>query len=283
VKLREDGFDVGRWHLATLMRRLGIEALHRKPRTSQPNRQHRIYPHLLKDVAIARPNQIWAADITSIPMARGFGYLMAIIDLFSRKVLAHRLSDTMTVDFCVSALQEALARFGTSEIFNTDQGAQFTDTDFTDTLAAHGVAISMDGKGRWIDNVFIGRLWRSVKYEDVCLRTYESLVEARRGLAAYFCLYNGARPHQGIEYRTPDAVHFTAGRRSKEGLRKLNSEHGFPSWPAGSSQATEPAGRGKPYTAVHHLISGSNCSKNRSHLSRCRRRRGPAIADSSGP
>jgi putative transposase len=146
-KLRGDGFDVGRRHLATLMRRPGIEALHRKPRTSQPNRQHRIYPHLLKDVAIARPNQIWAADITSIPMARGFGYLMAIIDLFSRKVLANRLSDTMTVDFCVTALQAALARFGTSEIFNTDQGAQFTDTDFTDTLAAHGVAISMDDAG----------------------------------------------------------------------------------------------------------------------------------------
>jgi putative transposase len=210
VKLREDGFDVGRRHLATLMRRMGIEALYRKPRTSQPNRQHRIYPYLLKDIAIERPNQVWAADITYLPMAKGFGYLVAVIDLFSRKVLAHRLSNTMTADFCVEALEEALARFGTPEIFNTDQGAQFTDTDFTDTLAAHGVAISMDGKGRWIDNVFIERLWRSVKYEDVYLRAYESLAEARRGLTAYFSMYNGVRPHQSLEYRTPDAVYFTA-------------------------------------------------------------------------
>lgn len=210
VKLREDGFDVGRRHLATLMRRMGIEALYRRPRTSQPNRQHKIYPYLLKDVAIERPNQVWAADITYLPMARGFGYLVAIIDLFSRKVLAHRLSNTMTADFCVAALQEALARFGTPEIFNTDQGAQFTDADFTDTLAAHRIAISMDGKGRWIDNVFIERLWRSVKYEDVYLRAYESLAEARRGLAAYFEVYNSARPHQSLEYRTPDAVYLAA-------------------------------------------------------------------------
>jgi putative transposase len=210
VKLREDGFDVGRRHLATLMRRMGIEALYRKPRTSLGNRQHKVYPYLLRDVAIERPNQVWAADITYLPMSRGFGYLVAIIDVFSRKVLAHRLSNTMTTDFCLEALEEALVRFGSPEIFNTDQGAQFTDTDFTDTLAAHGIAISMDGKGRWIDNVFIERLWRSVKYEDVYLRAYESLAEARRGLAAYFCLYNGARPHQSLEYRTPDAVYFTA-------------------------------------------------------------------------
>ena len=210
VKLREDGLDVGRRHLATLMRCMGIEALYRKPRTSQPNRQHKVYPYLLKDVAIERPNQVWAADITYVPMARGFGYLVAIIDLFSRKVLAHRLSNTMTADFCVAALQEALARFGCPEIFNTDQGAQFTDEDFTDTLTEHGIAISMDGKGRWIDNVFIERLWRSVKYEDVYLRAYESLAEARRGLAAYFAMYNSARPHQSLGYRTPDAVYFTA-------------------------------------------------------------------------
>jgi putative transposase len=210
VKLREDGFEVGRRHLATLMRRMGIEALYRKPRTSQPNRQHRIYPYLLKDVVIERPNQVWAADITYIPMAHGFGYLVAILDVFSRKVLAHRLSNTMTTDFCVEALQEALARFGAPQIFNTDQGAQFTDTDFTDKLKEHAVAISMDGKGRWIDNVFIERLWRSVKYEDVYLRAYESLAEARRGLDAYFAMYNGARPHQSLDYRTPDAVYFAA-------------------------------------------------------------------------
>lgn len=210
VKLREDGFDVGRRHLVTLMRRMGIEALYRKPRTSLGNRQHKVYPYLLKDVAIERPNQVWAADITYIPMARGFGYLVAIIDVFSRKVLAHRLSNTMTTDFCVAALEEALARFGTPEIFNTDQGAQFTDADFTDALKAHAVAISMDGRGRWIDNVFIERLWRSVKYEDVYLKAYETLVEARRGLAAYFAMFNARRPHQSLEYCTPDAVYFAA-------------------------------------------------------------------------
>ena len=210
VKLRENGFDVGRRHLVTLLRRMGIEALYRKPRTSIGNRQHKVYPYLLRDVAIERPNQVWAADITYIPMAKGFGYLVAIIDVFSRKVLAHRLSNTMTTDFCVEALEEALARFGTPEIFNTDQGAQFSDADFTDTLKAHAVAISMDGKGRWIDNVFIERLWRSVKYEDVYLKAYETLVEARRGLSSYFAMYNTRRPHQSLDYRTPDAVYFAA-------------------------------------------------------------------------
>jgi len=210
VKLREDGFDVGRRHLVTLMRRMGIEALYRKPRTSIGKRQHKVYPYLLRDVAIERPNQVWAADITYIPMAHGFGYLVTIIDVFARKVLAHRLSNTMTTDFCVEALEEALARFGTPEIFNTDQGAQFTDADFTDTLKKHAIAISMDGQGRWIDNVFIERLWRSVKYEDVYLKGYETLVEARRGLAAYFIMFNARRPHQSLDYRTPDAVYFAA-------------------------------------------------------------------------
>lgn len=210
VKLREDGFDLGRRHLVTLMRRMGIEALYRKPRTSLGNRQHKVYPYLLKDVAIERPNQVWAADITYIPMARGFGYLVAIIDVFSRKVLAHRLSNTMTTDFCVAALEEALARFGRPEIFNTDQGAQFTDADFTGKLKAHGIAISMDGRGRWIDNVFIERLWRSVKYEEVYLKGYDSLTEARHSLAAYFAIFNARRPHQSLDYRTPDAVYFEA-------------------------------------------------------------------------
>jgi putative transposase len=143
-------------------------------------------------------------------MARGFGYLVAILDLFSRKVLAHRLSNTMTTDFCVEALEEALARFGPPEIFNTDQGAQFTDTDFTDKLKEHGIAISMDGKGRWIDNVFVERLWRSVKYEEVYLRGYESLTEARHALSSYFAMYNTRRPHQSLDNRTPDAVYFAA-------------------------------------------------------------------------
>jgi putative transposase len=210
VKLREDGFEVGRRHLVTLMRRMGLEALYRKPRTSLGNRQHKVYPYLLREVVIARPNQVWAADITYIPMAKGFGYLVAIIDVFSRKELAHRLSNTMTTDFCVEALEEALAHFGAPEIFNTDQGAQFTDADFTDKLKEHAIAISMDGKGRWIDNVFIERLWRSVKYEDVYLKGYESLTEARRGLTAYFVMYNTRRPHQSLDYRTPDAVYFAA-------------------------------------------------------------------------
>jgi putative transposase len=210
VKLCEDGFEVGRRHLVTLMRHMGIEALYRKPRTSRGNRRHKVYPYLLKDMAITRPNQVWAADITYLPMAKGFGYLVAVIDVFSRKVLAYRLSNTMTTDFCVEALEEALAHFGTPEIFNTDQGAQFTDADFTDKLTEHQVAISMDGKGRWIDNVFIERLWRSVKYEEVYLKSYDSLTEARRELATYFTLFNTRRPHQSLAYRTPDAVYFAA-------------------------------------------------------------------------
>jgi putative transposase len=155
VLLGREGIDVGRQHVRTLMRRMGIEAIYRKPRTSIANLAHRVYPYLLKDVAIERPNQAWAADISYIPMARGFGYLVAIIDLYSRKVMAHRLSNTMTTDFCIEALDEALTRFGAPEIFNTDQGAQFTDTDFTDRLKAHGIAISMDGKRRWIDKAYV--------------------------------------------------------------------------------------------------------------------------------
>jgi putative transposase len=210
VKLREEGVDVGRRHVCTLMRRMGLEAIYRKPRTSQPNQRHKVYPYLLKDMTITRPNQVWAADITYIPMAHGFGYLVAILDLFSRKVLAHRLSNTMTTDFCVEALEEALGRFGPPEIFNTDQGAQFTDADFTGKLKEHGVAISMDGKGRWIDNVFVERLWRSVKYEEVYLKAYASLTEARHALSSYFAMYNTRRPHQSLDNRTPHAVYFGA-------------------------------------------------------------------------
>jgi putative transposase len=210
VKLREEGFEIGRRHVRTLMQRMGIEALYRKPRTSLGNQQHQVFPYLLQDVAIERPNQVWAADITYIPMAKGFGYLVAIIDVFSRKVLSHRLSNTMSTDFCVEVLEQALARFGTPEIFNTDQGAQFTDTEFTGKLAEHKIAISMDGKGRRIDNVFIERLWRSVKYEEVYLKGYETLTEARHALAAYFAMYNTRRPHQSLDYRTPDVVYFAA-------------------------------------------------------------------------
>ena len=210
VLLRREGVEIGRQHVRTLMQRMGMEAIYRKPRTSLGNQAHRIYPYLLRDVVIERPNQAWAADITYIPMARGFGYLVAIIDLYSRKVLAHRLSNTMTTDFCVEALQEALARFGAPQIFNTDQGAQFTDSDFTDQLKAQGIAISMDGKRRWIDNVFIERLWRTIKYEEVYLKAYASLSEARAQLRAFIERYNDFRPHQALADRTPDAVYFAA-------------------------------------------------------------------------
>jgi putative transposase len=212
--LNDEGFEVGRRHVTTLMRRMGIEALYRKPRLSQPAAGHTIYPYLLSGVAIERPNQVWAADITYLPMARGFVYLVAILDLYSRKVLAWRTNNTLTSDFCVEALQEALTRFGRPEIFNTDQGSQFTAEAFTDVLKAHGVAISMDGKGRWVDNVFVERLWRSVKYEEIYLHAHETPKNVDQALTRYFTFYNGRRPHQALDQRTPDAVYFaTSGQK----------------------------------------------------------------------
>jgi putative transposase len=213
--LRREGFDVGRRHVGTLMRRMGLEALYPKKRTSLPAPGHRIYPYLLSGVTIEQPNDAWAADITYLPLARGFAYLVAIVDLASRKVLAHRVSNTMAVDFCVAGLEEALARYGRPRIFNTDQGSQFTAEAFTDILEAHGVRISMDGKRRWIDNVFVERLWRSVKYEDVYLHAYESPNEAARALKRYFEFFNTRRPHQSLGNRTPDEVYF-ATRELKE-------------------------------------------------------------------
>lgn len=207
-RLQREGHEVGRRHVATLMRRMGIEALYRRPRTSIPARGAAIYPYLLSGVAIERPNQVWASDITYLPMAHGFLYLVAILDVASRKVLAFRLSNTLTADFCVEALEEAIAKFGVPEIFNTDQGSQFTSEEWINVLKDAGVAISMDGKGRWIDNVFIERLWRSVKYEEVYLRAYANGTEARMGLTRYFRLYNTVRSHQSLEYRTPDEVYF---------------------------------------------------------------------------
>ena len=206
--LKREGLAVGRRHVGTLLRRMGLEAIYRKRRTSLPNPGHTLYPYLLSGVAIERPNQVWAADITYLPMARGFLYLAAILDLASRKVLAWRLSNTLATDFCVEALQEALNRFGSPEIFNTDQGAQFTATAFSGVLQAQGVRISMDGKGRWIDNVFVERLWRSVKYEEVYLHAYESPREANAALERYFRFYNGRRPHQALDDRTPDEAYF---------------------------------------------------------------------------
>jgi putative transposase len=210
AQLRREGHEVGRRHVRSLMRRMGIEALYRRPRTSIPAREATIYPYLLGGLVIERPNQVWTSDITYLPMAHGFMYLMAILDVASRKVLAFRLSNTLTADFCVAALEEALAKFGPPEIFNTDQGAQFTSDSWIERLQAAGVAISMDGKGRWIDNIFIERLWRSVKYEEVYLHAYASGGEARESLRRYFAFYNAVRIHQIHEYRTPDEVYFGA-------------------------------------------------------------------------
>jgi putative transposase len=206
--LNDEGHAVGRRHVTTLMHRMGIEAIYRKPRTSLPNQAHKIYPYLLSQVVIERANQAWAADITYLPMAKGFVYLVAILDLYSRKVLAWRTNNTLTSDFCVEALQEALTRFARPEIFNTDQGSQFTAEVFTDVLKANDIAISMDGKGRWVDNVFIERLWRSVKYEEVYLHAYETPKEVNAALTRYFIFYNSRRPHQSLDQSTPDAVYF---------------------------------------------------------------------------
>jgi putative transposase len=206
IMLREEGWSVNRKRVQRLMRKMGIEALGPKPRTTKPEPGHKIFPYLLRNMTIDRPNQVWAADITYIPIGRGFLYLVAIMDWASRAVLAWRLSNTMDVSFCVSALEEALARFGTPEIFNTDQGSQFTSAAFTGTLARAGIKISMDGRGRWMDNVFIERLWRSLKYEDIYLKGYADGREARAGIASWIGFYNGRRPHQALGNRTPMAV-----------------------------------------------------------------------------
>jgi putative transposase len=210
--LRRQGHTVNRKRVQRLMRRMGLEAIHPKPRTSRPAPEHRIYPYLLRGLAITRPNQVWCADITYIPMACGFLYLVVVMDWFSRRVLAWRLSNTMDAGFCVEAIEEALERFGPPEIFNTDQGSQFTGLAFTATLEAHGVAISMDGRGRWLDNVFVERLWRSLKYEEVYLHGYETVAAARAGIGSWLRFYNEERLHQALDYRTPKAVHAAAAR-----------------------------------------------------------------------
>ncbi len=206
--LNREGIQIGRKHVSTLMGKMGIAAIYRKRNTSAPHPKHPVYPYLLKNLTIDRPNHVWATDITYIPMPRGFVYLVAILDWATRKVLAHRVSISMTTDFCVEALEEAIARYGTPEIFNTDQGSQFTSADFTRVLIDNGIKISMDGKGRWVDNVFVERLWRSVKYEHVYLHAYESVTEAREQLAGYFEFYNEQRPHSSLGARTPDAAYF---------------------------------------------------------------------------
>ena len=206
--LRREGVAVGRRHVSSLMKRMGIEAIYRRPNTSKPAPGSKIYPYLLRGVKIERPNQVWATDISYIPMRRGFVYLVAVVDVFTRRVLSHRLSITMEAEFCVEALKEALAKYGKPEIFNTDQGSQFTSIDFTKVLLDLKVSISMDGKGAWRDNVFVERLWRSVKYEEVYLRAYESVTEARTSLGRYLAFYNEQRPHSSLDGRTPEEAYF---------------------------------------------------------------------------
>jgi putative transposase len=206
--LRHQGLEIGRRHLRTLMRRMGIEAIYRRPNTSKPAPGHRIYPYLLRGLAITRPNQVWAMDITYVPMARGFVYLAAVVDWFSRRVLAWKLSITMEACFCLETLEEALSRNEKPEIFNTDQGSQFTSEAFTGRLKENAIAISMDGKGRWRDNVFVERIWKSIKYEEVYLHAYASVSEARTSIGRYLEFYNSIRPHSSLKALTPDQVYF---------------------------------------------------------------------------
>lgn len=206
--LRRAGYQVGRKRVVSLMKQVGIEALYRKPKTTQRHPGHKIYPYLLRKLAITRPNQVWAMDITYIPMARGFVYLAAVVDWHTRRVLSWKLSTTMDVHFCIDAMEEALVRYGAPEIMNTDQGSQFTSMSFTQLLKDNDIRISMDGKGCWRDNVFVERLWRSVKYEEVYLHAYETVSNARAGLDRYFRFYNSHRPHSSLDGKTPDEVYF---------------------------------------------------------------------------
>ena len=243
--LRAEGRAVNRKRVQRLMRKMGIAALGPKPRTTKPAPGHKIFPYLLRGLAVERPNQVWCADITYIPLPRGFLYLVAIMDWASRAVLAWRLSNTMDTSFCISALEEALAKFGTPEMFNTDQGSQFTSTAFTGMLAAAGIRISMDGRGRWMDNVFIERLWRSLKHEDIYLKGYADGCEARAGIESWVRFYNHQRPHQALQNRAPMAV-WQAGVDGETGKapvdmtlllrRSLDNAGALPTYPPAQSQ-----------------------------------------------
>ena len=208
--LKREGFEVGRRHVTTLMRKMGIEALYRKPNTSRKHPRHPVFPYLLRGLAIERANQVWAMDITYIPMARGFVFLTAVLDWHSRRVLAHRVSITMEADFCIEALNEAILKYGAPDIMNTDQGSQFTSAEFIGVLNQHGIAISMDGRGQWRDNVFVERLWKSVKYEEVYLKAYDTVSDARAGISWYMDFYNSRRPHRTHDGQTPDEVYFAS-------------------------------------------------------------------------
>jgi putative transposase len=205
--LRREGYVVGRKRVRRLMAKMGLAPIYQRPRTTVPNPEHRVFPYLLRDVAIDRPNQVWCADITYLPMRRGFLYLVAVMDWATRKVLAWRVSNTLEVEFCLEALEEALSRHGRPEIFNTDQGGQFTSPSFTGVLQRAGVRISMDARGRWMDNVFIERLWRSLKYECVYLHAFETGSELRAGLSKWIGYYNAGRPHSALAGQTPDEAY----------------------------------------------------------------------------
>jgi len=205
-----EGYKAGRLHIRTLMKRMGVEAIYRRPNTSKPAPGHKIYPYLLRKLPVIRPNQVWAMDITYIPMARGFVYLAAVIDWFTRRVLSWRLSITLEVDFCIEAVEEALARHGPPDIFNTDQGSQFTSVAFTQVLKDAKIAISMDGRGAWRDNVFVERLWRTIKYEEIYLHAYNNVPEARAAIRKYLVFYNTTRPHSSLDGQTPDQAYFKA-------------------------------------------------------------------------
>jgi putative transposase len=206
--LIREGRAIGRLHTRTLMKRMGISAIYRKPNTSKSEPGHKIYPYLLRNRLVTRPNEVWATDITYIPMARGFVYLIAVVDWFSRRVLSHRLSISLDTSFCLEAVEEAMARYGKPEIFNTDQGSQFTSAAFTGLLIENKIQISMDGRGAWRDNVFVERLWRTVKYEEVYLKAYETVAEAKASIREYLSFYNGKRPHSSLDRLTPDQVYF---------------------------------------------------------------------------
>lgn len=207
--LRLEGHTAGRKRIARLMRQMGIEALYRKRNTSRRHPGHAVFPYLLRGLAITRPNQVWAMDITYLPMKRGFVYLAVVLDWATRRTLSFRLSNTLTADFCVEAVEEAIARHGIPEIFNTDQGSQFTSNEFVTCLQRYGIRLSMDGKGCWRDNVFVERLWKTIKYEEVYLHAYDSVTEARQALSRYITFYNSRRPHSALDAQTPDTVYFT--------------------------------------------------------------------------
>jgi len=214
--LLKPGYTVGRRHVRTLMRKMGIDALYRKPHTSRRDEGNQVYPYLLRDLPIVRSNQVWSSDITYIPMRRGFAYLVAVLDWYSRRVLSWRLSNTLTTDFCLEAVEEAMDRYGRPEIFNTDQGSQFTSSEFTGLLKANEIRISMDGKGCWRDNVFVERLWRTIKYEEVYLHAYGSMDDAKVHLKEYLEFYNVVRPHRSLDGRTPDAVYYEDAETEKD-------------------------------------------------------------------